>query len=170
MDRAAVRKHGCFSSSELLLLAELGFQAHETTHATSEFVSDSGGLTALTAHAVTSVVRHACAHAAHASVPGTADLTHHVVLEAALSSHLVLLPLRMLLENIDVAVEGPLDLLNFGQEFVIDDSLELGLVLGIEVVVSVLLDGSSKHGVVMPELSRVAPSEEKLLSIDNGLL
>jgi len=55
---------------------------------------------------------HASAHAAHASVSGSADLTHHVVLEATF--RLERLVSGCFLEDIDIGVQRSLDVLNLG--------------------------------------------------------
>lgn len=112
---------------------------------------------------------HASAHAAHASVPGSTDVTHHVVLEAA-TSRLECLVKSCLFKDTDIGVQRSLDVLNLGKEFVIDDSLKLSLVFGIEVVVSMVFDLSTEDGVVGPELPRVAALEDELLAVSDGLL
>lgn len=111
----------------------------------------------------------ASAHAAHASVPGSTDITHHVVLEAA-ANRLECLVKSCLFKNTDIGVQRSLDVLNLGKEFVIDDSLKLSLVLGIEVVVAMVFDLSTEDGVVRPELPRVAALEDEFLTVSDGLL
>lgn len=116
------------------------------------------------------MVRHSCTHAAHATVLGSTDLTHHVVFEAGLTTRLERLVSRRFFEHIEIAVKRFLDGINLGNELVINDSLELGLVLGIEVVVTMVFDGSSQQGVVRVELSGVASLEDQLLTRNNRLL
>jgi len=110
------------------------------------------------------------AYATHASISGPTDLRHHVILKATNTRGVKGLLPGSFLKDIDIGVKRLLDRVNLHEELIVDGLLEHGLVLSIEIVVAVILNRVMEAGVVVPELSRVTASEDRLLTFDNCLL